>query len=103
MELSISSPTEQYGRDCVIHAAVDNKWGTAASGTSSPLQPSQALVIHPAKLKVKKRPFCKYASYLAWKWDLLIAYCCFKSGLAASIHLSLEYSVWKKAGNFILK
>lgn len=60
-------------------------------------------VIHPAKLKTEKRLFCKRASYLARKWDLLIAYYYFKSGLAASIHLSLEYSFWNKAGNFVLK
>lgn len=101
MEFCISS-LRAYGRDCVAHLAVDNKWGTAASGTASPLQPSQG-IIHLAKLKVKKRPFCKYASYLTGQWDLLIAYCYFKSGLAAIVHLSLEYSVWKKAGNFILK
>lgn len=60
-------------------------------------------VIHPAKLKAEKRPFCKHASYLARKWDLLIVYYYFKSGLAASIRLPLEYSLWKKAGNYILK
>lgn len=41
VELCISGP-RAYGRDCVVHVTVDNKWGTAASGTASPLQPSQA-------------------------------------------------------------
>lgn len=27
---------------CVVNVAMDNKWGTAASGTASPFQPSQA-------------------------------------------------------------
>lgn len=103
VELCISGPRD-YGRDCVVHVAEDNKWVCSFRHCQS-LTTSTSTVIHLAKLKVKKRPFCKYASYLAQKWDLLIAspYCYFKSGLAANIHLSLEYSVWKKAGNFILK
>lgn len=54
-------------------------------------------VIHPSKLKGEKRPFCKHASYLAGKWDLLISCYYFKSALAASIRLSLEYSLWQKS------